>query len=119
MDRKPLFFRPRRWYEAHARCQNPNHSILSPQPKILKEGDTTLVTMPASTSTVTTSTKASNGTAKLRGEPGSEEIAPPLNVKEHDFFWTYTEEPHRTRRMAIIKAHPEVHIALFNFRMAN
>ncbi|KAH7357662.1 fatty acid desaturase-domain-containing protein [Pyrenochaeta sp. MPI-SDFR-AT-0127] len=28
--------------------------------------------------------------------------------KEHDdFFWTYTEEPHRTRRMAIIKAHPE------------
>ena len=29
--------------------------------------------------------------------------------KDHDrFFWTYTEEPHRTRRMAIIKAHPEV-----------
>jgi hypothetical protein len=28
---------------------------------------------------------------------------------EHDhFFWTYTEEPHKTRRMAIIKAHPEV-----------
>lgn len=32
----------------------------------------------------------------------------PLEVKEHDFFWTYTEEPHRTRRLAIIKAHPEV-----------
>jgi hypothetical protein len=29
---------------------------------------------------------------------------------EHDFFWTYTEEPHRTRRMAIIKAHPEVRV---------
>lgn len=30
-------------------------------------------------------------------------------VDEHDrFFWTYTEEPHRTRRQAIIKAHPEV-----------
>lgn len=27
-----------------------------------------------------------------------------------DFFWTYTEEPHRTRRLAIIKAHPEVRI---------
>ncbi|KAF2021458.1 sphingolipid delta4-desaturase [Aaosphaeria arxii CBS 175.79] len=28
---------------------------------------------------------------------------------DHDhFFWTYTEEPHRTRRMAIIKDHPEV-----------
>ena len=23
------------------------------------------------------------------------------------FFWSYTEEPHRTRRQAIIKAHPE------------
>lgn len=32
---------------------------------------------------------------------------PPAD-SEHDFFWTYTEEPHRTRRMAIIKAHPEV-----------
>ena len=28
--------------------------------------------------------------------------------KTEDFFWTYTEEPHRTRRQAIIKAHPEV-----------
>ncbi len=27
---------------------------------------------------------------------------------ERDFFWTYTEEPHRSRRQAIIKAHPEV-----------
>ena len=27
---------------------------------------------------------------------------------QDDFFWTYTEEPHRTRRLAIIKAHPEV-----------
>jgi sphingolipid 4-desaturase/C4-monooxygenase len=25
-----------------------------------------------------------------------------------DFLWTYTEEPHRSRRQAIIKAHPEV-----------
>jgi sphingolipid delta-4 desaturase len=33
----------------------------------------------------------------------------PKLENEHDhFFWTYTEEPHRTRRMAIIKAHPEV-----------
>ncbi|KAF2461372.1 dihydroceramide delta(4)-desaturas-like protein [Lineolata rhizophorae] len=30
-------------------------------------------------------------------------------VDDYDkFFWTYTEEPHRSRRMAIIKAHPEV-----------
>ncbi|WEW55495.1 sphingolipid delta-4 desaturase [Emydomyces testavorans] len=34
---------------------------------------------------------------------------PPLNssVEDH-FFWTYTEEPHKSRRQAIIKAHPEV-----------
>ncbi|KAI1331906.1 fatty acid desaturase-domain-containing protein [Xylariaceae sp. FL0255] len=32
----------------------------------------------------------------------------PLEVKYRDFFWTYTEEPHRTRRLQIIKAHPEV-----------
>lgn len=28
--------------------------------------------------------------------------------RQSDFFWAYTEEPHRTRRQAIIKAHPEV-----------
>ncbi|EFW19965.1 hypothetical protein D8B26_003552 [Coccidioides posadasii str. Silveira] len=34
---------------------------------------------------------------------------PPSNssVEDH-FFWTYTEEPHKSRRQAIIKAHPEV-----------
>lgn len=26
----------------------------------------------------------------------------------HDWLWTYQEEPHRTRRQQIIKAHPEV-----------
>jgi hypothetical protein len=31
--------------------------------------------------------------------------APPA---EPDFLWMYTEEPHRSRRMAILKAHPEV-----------
>jgi sphingolipid delta-4 desaturase len=32
------------------------------------------------------------------------------DMKHDEFFWTYTEEPHATRRQAIIKAHPEVHI---------
>ncbi|KAH8911755.1 sphingolipid delta-4 desaturase like protein [Coniochaeta sp. PMI_546] len=31
-----------------------------------------------------------------------------IETKYRDFFWTYTEEPHRTRRLAIIKSHPEV-----------
>ncbi|KAK9466307.1 fatty acid desaturase-domain-containing protein [Lipomyces arxii] len=28
--------------------------------------------------------------------------------KQKEFYWTYQEEPHRTRRMQILKAHPEV-----------
>jgi len=34
--------------------------------------------------------------------------AAPLDLQRDDFFWAYTEEPHKTRRQAIIKAHPEV-----------
>lgn len=68
--------------------------------------------MTSSTSTLTTS----------NARP--ENIAPRLRAFELDvpcklsaanegdhrdiFFWTYTEEPHRTRRQAIIRAHPEV-----------
>lgn len=74
---------------------------------------------PVATSTITT-TSTSNGSATPRLRVGgvAEEQAPmvdgdtkappSIDVKEHDFFWTYTEEPHRSRRMAIIKAHPEV-----------
>ncbi|KAI5776185.1 fatty acid desaturase-domain-containing protein [Geopyxis carbonaria] len=35
--------------------------------------------------------------------PGPQELTDP-----HDWLWTYQEEPHRTRRFQIIKAHPEV-----------
>ncbi|KAK9379219.1 fatty acid desaturase-domain-containing protein [Kockiozyma suomiensis] len=33
-----------------------------------------------------------------------------LALEKHadDFYWTYQEEPHRTRRMRIMRAHPEV-----------
>ena len=31
----------------------------------------------------------------------------------HDFLWIMTEEPHRSRRTAIMKAHPEVRLTLF------
>lgn len=50
--------------------------------------------MPSSTATVTTKTPK-----------GGDKVA---EDAQKDFFWTYTEEPHRTRRLAIIKAHPEV-----------
>ena len=32
------------------------------------------------------------------------------SAKDDHFFWLYTEEPHRTRRLKIIKAHPEVRL---------
>ncbi|KAH9941130.1 dihydroceramide delta(4)-desaturase [Epithele typhae] len=37
---------------------------------------------------------------------GQKHTAPPQDPS--DFLWLMTEEPHRSRRMAIIKAHPEV-----------
>lgn len=32
----------------------------------------------------------------------------PVESQPNDFLWMHTEEPHRSRRMAILKAHPEV-----------
>jgi sphingolipid 4-desaturase/C4-monooxygenase len=55
-------------------------------------------------------TVPSNGSAKVDDQALGDELRDrdPLEVRYKDFFWTYTEEPHRTRRLAIIKAHPEV-----------
>lgn len=52
--------------------------------------------------------KLSDGEIRLNGAAAAAQTAKESEQKEHDFFWTYTEEPHRTRRLAIIKAHPEV-----------
>ncbi|KAI0024182.1 sphingolipid delta4-desaturase [Xylariomycetidae sp. FL0641] len=70
---------------------------------------------PASSSTVTSSaqpfketpTIRLNGKAPAESDPQPEQ-RDPIETKYRDFFWTYTEEPHRTRRLQIIKAHPEV-----------
>lgn len=59
----------------------------------------------AATSTATKTAKGSKASAK--GPSTSEKESKGAN--KQDFFWTYTEEPHRTRRQAIIKKHPEVH----------
>lgn len=51
---------------------------------------------------------SSTVTSRAKGDSPSPAPAPDAAVdKTNDFFWTYTEEPHRTRRLAIIKAHPE------------
>lgn len=68
----------------------------------------------ANASTTTTSAGAErrkaapNGEIRLNGAAAADKARAEADQKEHDFFWTYTEEPHRTRRLAIIKAHPEV-----------
>ena len=59
-----------------------------------------------STATVTQPQRTAAGS---KTAPQAKEQAAPTD-KQDDFFWTYTEEPHATRRQAIIKAHPEVHI---------
>ena len=55
--------------------------------------------MQAGTVTTTVEENSRRGTKKSQ------------DVQEDKFFWAYTEEPHRTRRQAIIQAHPEVNPA--------
>jgi sphingolipid delta-4 desaturase len=72
----------------------------------------------ATASTVTSIPKPLNEkTIRVNGKGGGDNAPAaaqddlardPVEVKYRDFFWTYTEEPHRTRRLQIIKAHPEV-----------
>ncbi|KAI9829772.1 MAG: D-serine ammonia-lyase dsd1 [Sarea resinae] len=50
---------------------------------------------------------ARGSTLSIRAAKESQEPVPHEKGSDR-FFWTYTEEPHRTRRQAIIKAYPEV-----------
>lgn len=64
----------------------------------------------AASTIATTTTLAGEQSPTLRvNMKSSSDPAPPKQQDQDDqFFWSYTEEPHRSRRMAIIKAHPEV-----------
>jgi len=68
--------------------------------------------MPSSTSTLVSSGTETTSAAQSR-LPAQKTVqnadGKSVDGAEYEhFFWTYTEEPHRTRRQAIIKAHPEV-----------
>lgn len=63
----------------------------------------------ARTASATANGHSKNKEPAVNGAAGSNGTTEAFDeAKYHDFFWTYTEEPHRTRRLAIIKAHPEV-----------
>jgi sphingolipid delta-4 desaturase len=64
----------------------------------------------ASSTMATTTTLAGEQSPTLRANMKSASESAPIKHQDQDdqFFWSYTEEPHRSRRMAIIKAHPEV-----------
>lgn len=58
--------------------------------------------------------RVSAAKASDKTQPESTRIQAPEALVDDHFFWTYTEEPHRSRRQAIIKAHPEVRNPFLN-----
>ncbi len=69
--------------------------------------------MPSSTSTLVSPNTSATSAGQPRHVTAKATVKnadkKPVDGEEYEhFFWTYTEEPHRTRRQAIIKAHPEV-----------
>jgi sphingolipid 4-desaturase/C4-monooxygenase len=50
-----------------------------------------------------------NASSSKRAPTSPQDSSPDSQkIIEDRFFWTYTEEPHKSRRHAIIKAHPEI-----------
>lgn len=63
--------------------------------------------MPSSVATSTITPTQSGKRAHITSQE-KEQTPTRRPGEQDDFFWTYTEEPHKTRRQEIIKAHPEV-----------
>lgn len=65
--------------------------------------------MASVTSTATPTLRVHAAAQGTKDNKQAGKAPPPQGSASYDrFFWTYTEEPHRSRRQAIIKAHPEV-----------
>ena len=64
-----------------------------------------MTTKTAVQSRTRTATVQAERASTVAGHAGDQD---PKELLEDRFFWTYTEEPHRTRRQAVIKAHKEV-----------
>lgn len=59
-------------------------------------------------STTTATEVAPPSTLRTTNTQTEEQVWERRDSAEDKFFWTYTEEPHKTRRQAVIKAHREV-----------
>ena len=73
----------------------------APLPKVLKGQPGTFLCSP----------NTERSADAVDGRAWMPEIVPPSEQPDDnnsDFLWMHTEEPHRSRRMAILKAHPEV-----------
>jgi len=68
----------------------------------------TATTKTSSNTGKTTANGRSNGSTSTNRTAVASSARDVIEQKYRDFFWTYTEEPHRTRRLEIIRAHPEV-----------
>jgi hypothetical protein len=73
--------------------------------------------MASALSTTTVTSQRSHSADSTQPSRQQEHVGPQDGKDDHDrFFWTYTEEPHKTRRQAIIKAHPEVRMLSLEIR---
>jgi sphingolipid 4-desaturase/C4-monooxygenase len=82
------------------------HLISNCTPYATPHPTTTTMGHSTSTETVTRARAAKAKGGKETQRNPEQDVS--IQKATDDFFWTYTEEPHKTRRQQIIKAHPEV-----------
>lgn len=65
-------------------------------------------TMPSANVTDSAQLRSASKTNQKTELPAPRVPPPESSLVADHFYWTYSDEPHRSRRQAIIKAHPEV-----------
>lgn len=77
------------------------HGVPVPPPSLLTPGEDEELELFAAKATAAAGSSSSSSSS-------SSAIASDASSSAPDFLWMMTEEPHRSRRLAILKAHPEV-----------
>lgn len=78
------------------------------RPRALSPSDESVVSSGMTTELDSASTSSASASASTSASADEPEPAKAATGDGDDFLWMYTEEPHRSRRMAILKTHPEV-----------